>query len=332
MCANITTSGGSTWRDSLSKRLLLDNGAYHIKYSNASSTDPKPQLMYNAVGKDKKGKGSQVYIGNKLWDELEGGRSGVQVTYPVIRGLLHDSDIETVIWKQIFSKFKKLEERSSCLALTLPPVLPDLVQHRVAELAFEDFEFDGLLMASTHSMIREAAMQEHQQEIGDICQLVVDSGFSFTYAVPFFNGRPLKYAATRLDVGGKLLTNLLNETLSYKEVNLQGETFLVNDIKESLCYVSTDFQSDLDICCLQKINPLTKEYVLPDYKGVKKGYVRDPIQQQYPQEAPKHDDDEPEAKRSQAVKVGNERFQVPEVLFRPSDIGINEAGIPEMLQ
>ena len=99
MCANITTSGGSTWRDSLSKRLLLDNGAYLIKYSNASSPDPKPQLMYNAVGKDKKGKGSQVYIGNKLWDELEGGRSGVQVTYPVIRGLLHDSDIETVIWK-----------------------------------------------------------------------------------------------------------------------------------------------------------------------------------------------------------------------------------------
>lgn len=102
----------------------------------------------------------------------------------------------------------------------MPPVLPDLVQHRVAELVFEDFEFDGMFMASTHSMIREAAMQEHQGDIGDICQLVVDSGFSFTYAVPFFKGRPLKYAATRLDVGGKLLTNLLNETLSYKEVNL----------------------------------------------------------------------------------------------------------------
>ena len=32
-----------------------------------------------------------------------------------------------------------------------------------------------------------------------------------------------------------------------------------------------------------------------------------------------------------AVKVGNERFTVPEVLFNPQDIGINEAGIPEML-
>jgi actin-related protein 6 len=31
------------------------------------------------------------------------------------------------------------------------------------------------------------------------------------------------------------------------------------------------------------------------------------------------------------VRIGNERFAVPEVLFNPSDIGINEAGIPEML-
>ena len=50
--------------------------------------------------------------------------------------------------------------------------------------------------------------------------MIVDSGFSFTYGVPFFNGYPLKYAATRIDVGGKLLTNLLNELISYKEVNL----------------------------------------------------------------------------------------------------------------
>lgn len=49
----------------------------------------------------------------------------------------------------------------------------------------------------------------------------------------------MKYAATRIDVGGKMLTNLLNETLSYKEINLQGETHLVNDIKEQLCFVST---------------------------------------------------------------------------------------------
>jgi len=90
-------------------------------------------------------------------------------------------------------------------------VIPDIVSKRFAEVAFEDFEFDALLMTSTHSMIREAAAQEHAADLSEICTLVLDSGFSFTYGVPFFNGLPLKYAATRIDAGGKLLTNLLNE-------------------------------------------------------------------------------------------------------------------------
>lgn len=50
--------------------------------------------------------------------------------------------------------------------------------------------------------------------------LVIDSGYSHTYIVPFFQGMPMKHFATRIDVGGKLLTNYLMETLSYKEVNL----------------------------------------------------------------------------------------------------------------
>jgi len=94
--------------------------------------------------------------------------------------------------------------------------------------------------------------------------------------MPFFNGKPLKHAATRIDVGGKLLTNLLNELISFKEINLQGETHLVNDIKEALCYVSTDFQRELEIC-QQRANPIVKEYMLPDYKTLRKGLIRDPV-------------------------------------------------------
>ena len=157
MCAS-----GPTWRDSLSKRILLDNGAYEIKYSAASEL--KPSKIYNAVGKDKKSRA--VYAGNKLFEELENGHNNMQITYPIIRGLLHDSDLETVIWKQIFSKFKKMEERASCLAMTLPPILPDIVQNRFAEIVFEDFEFDALFMSSTHSMIREAALIEHPLNLG----------------------------------------------------------------------------------------------------------------------------------------------------------------------
>lgn len=114
---------GQSWRDNLSKRIIVDNGAYMIKFSSAAEN--KPQTIYNAVGKDRKTR--NMYVGNKLLEELENGHSNIQITYPLIRGLMQDSDIETVIWKQIFSRFKKLEEKASCLALTLPPIVPEIV-------------------------------------------------------------------------------------------------------------------------------------------------------------------------------------------------------------
>ena len=79
MCAST-----QTWRDNLNKRIILDNGDYMIKYSTANET--KPLMMYNAVGKDKKTR--NVYVGNKLFEELDNGHGNIQVTYPVIRGLL----------------------------------------------------------------------------------------------------------------------------------------------------------------------------------------------------------------------------------------------------
>jgi actin-related protein len=126
MCAAKDTTQsivGQTWRDNLSKRIVVDNGAYMIKFSSAAEN--KAQSIYNAVGKDRKTR--NMYVGNKLMEELENGHSNIQITYPLIRGLMQDSDIETVIWKQIFSRFKKLEEKASCLALTLPPIVPEIV-------------------------------------------------------------------------------------------------------------------------------------------------------------------------------------------------------------
>ncbi len=111
-------------------------------------------------------------------------------------------------------------------------------------------------------------------------------------------------------------------------------------MKESLCYVAKDFQKELDICH-QKVNPIIKEFVLPDYKGIKKGFVRDPVtfltfeEIQLAKKAAEEQalmGKKGQDQHDQAVRIANERFTVPEVLFRPSDIGISEAGISEMVQ
>lgn len=67
------------------------------------------------------------------------------------------------------------------------------------------------------------------------CQLIVDSGYSFTHAIPYFDYHPINGAIKRLrlqfiftcifnpdrsrfrlNVGGKLLTNVLKETISFR--------------------------------------------------------------------------------------------------------------------
>ena len=53
---------------------------------------------------------------------------------------------------------------------------------------------------------------------------------------------------TRIDVGGKLLTNHLKELVSFRQWNMMEETYIVNDVKEKCCYVSTQFSTDIETC------------------------------------------------------------------------------------
>ena len=100
--------------------------------------------------------------------------------------------------------------------------------------------------------------------------IVVDSGFSFTHVVPILNGSivwdavkrffaispsQLNYSpshrallSSRIDIGGKLLTNHLKELVSYRQWNMMDQTYIMNDVKERCCYVSSSYNKDLDEC------------------------------------------------------------------------------------
>lgn len=71
------------------------------------------------------------------------------------------------------------------------------------------------------------------------------------------------------------MTNLLKEVLSYRAFNLMSETHLVNDIKEAACFVSQRFDEDLELCREGRKtgNPHWRDFVLPNYVDVHRGYV-----------------------------------------------------------
>jgi actin-related protein len=48
--------------------------------------------------------------------------------------------------------------------------------------------------------------------------IVIDSGFSSSHVLPFVQGKCVKKAVKRVNIGGKLLTNYLKELVSYRYV------------------------------------------------------------------------------------------------------------------
>jgi len=56
-----------------------------------------------------------------------------------------------------------------------------------------------------------------------------------------------------------------------------------------------------------KGNPIVQEYILPDFSANRQGRIRRP--------------DDIIADTDQILLMNNERFAVPEILFRPDDIG-----------
>ncbi|CAM9483908.1 unnamed protein product [Ectocarpus sp. 12 AP-2014] len=165
--------------------------------------------------------------------------------------------------------------------------------------------------------------------MSDVC-IVVDSGFSFTHILPFYQGRALHKSALRVNVGGKLLTNYLKEVVSYRQWNMMDEFEVMQDVKDSLSYVSLDLDADLRATRnVRPGNPIVREFVLPDRKTVMKGFAREVdwdarVKRRQQEELGVEDEQQP-----QVLTMGNERFHIPEVLFNPSNIGLRQMGLSE---
>ncbi|CAD2100245.1 actin-related protein, putative [Plasmodium vinckei] len=78
------------------------------------------------------------------------------------------------------------------------------------------------------------------------CALYIDVGFSHTYILPYIEYRLIEYAILRTKVSASVLNTYLKNTLSYKHVNLEHNELLVENIKERACYVSLDYEKDLE--------------------------------------------------------------------------------------
>ena len=62
---------------------------------------------------------------------------------------------------------------------------------------------------------------------------------------------------------------------AFRQLNVMDETYVINQVKEDACFVSLDYNTDMRTARDGKqANHILRDYVLPDFTTIKRGYVR----------------------------------------------------------
>jgi len=133
---------------------------------------------------------------------------------------------------------------------------------------------------------------------GLLTGVVVDSGDGVSHIVPVWDSVCPPNLIKRLNVAGRHITRYLIKLLQVRgyAFNRSADFETVRLIKEKLCYVGYDLNVEKQLAL--ETTTLIKKYELPD---------------------------------GRVIKLANERYEAPEVLFHPGLVDVESGGLHEML-
>eukprot|EP00026_Physarum_polycephalum_P009843 Phypoly_transcript_09980.p1 GENE.Phypoly_transcript_09980~~Phypoly_transcript_09980.p1 ORF type:complete len:428 (+),score=30.54 Phypoly_transcript_09980:32-1315(+) len=325
------------------KVVVIDNGGGTSKIGLAGQKSP--MIIPNQIAKPKGER--RNYIGDQI--EQCPNTSSLYYRRPIDKGFVINWDTQREIWDHAFSK-GSIKPTEHDLLLTEPLFNPDSLKKMMFEFLFEHFQFRSICCCSSSYLallgyINENASSSFAQSVA---HCVIDTGYSFSHIVPFYDLQKINYAIKRINIGGKSLTNYLKELASYRHWNMMEETHIINVIKEKVCYTSLNFEHDLNICNSRgAVNTIQQLYVLPDFTNSNTGYVKGSDNDPFKNKAKDTDSKQGKGTKNdtettekttktgtveeQILPMNNERFTVPEALFNPNNVGVNQAGIPETI-
>lgn len=230
-------------------------------------------------------------VGSGTKDEYVGdsamARRGVLIIkYPLEHGIVTNWDDMEKIWHHAFFSELRIDPQEHPVLLTEAPLNPKANRERMTQIMFESFNIPAFYVAI------QAVLSLYSS--GRTSGIVIDSGDGVTHTVPIYEGFSLPHAVLRIDLAGRDLTGWMSKLLMQRGYSFttSAELEIVRDIKQQLCYVSQNYEKELEQCEVD--NTLEKEFELPD---------------------------------GQVISVGKERFQCPEALFKPDLLGNEMTGM-----
>ena len=274
--------------------LVVDVGGASVRAGVASKLPTLPHIFFPSVMAVEQQNEQAKYFGlDAFADEV---RSRASLSHPMVPSDTVDKySVDQIALQGIFEKVFKdlaLEPRQYEIQLSVPRALNDQTKQAIARMLFEEFGVSAVNMAHQSTF----AFYAYNVKSG----IMVDLGERMD-VVPIVEGY-VQAGVSRSPVGGKELRSKLQHYLLGRNYSLTSfiDSFVTRYVIENSIYMSQHFDKELD------------------------AYARDPDSfEQTLEIAPNSCIDPPVRK----LRMGSERFEACEGLFKPELWGLDQAGI-----
>ena len=275
--------------------VVFDNGSGYLKAGLSNEETPKitmPALIGRPMLRFKEKLEDKVLKEIMIGDEVIPFRPLLELSYPMKEGIIVNEDDMATLWDYCIKQKLEVKGDLNDKKILLTEAPFNPIENKL-KMAKIIFEQLGFGFFNIETQAKLTLYCEALQT-----GIILDSGDGVTHCIPIFEDFILPQNIKRLDIAGRHITEYLIKLLQMKgySFNSSADFELVREIKEKYCFVSCDIDSD------RKLDAETTYYnsihKLPD---------------------------------GRKIRISNEKFEAPEILFNPNLIKNESPGVHEML-